>query len=467
MTLCLWVFLCMCVGCQGAESEEVPLVVQPLIQPQPPAQGEQGEAHGARRINDFLNDCFLHKKLQAPLDLILPRTPLIEVVTTLAERAGFSVVMDDSLSGMVPLLVARGEPIGRVLHALLTGRPSPWGILISGDVMHIAPHAVLVRRVKQQLASSQGEVAHAAVVLVWLAWTEPLKMRLEAMWHQCLKQHIGPSRCAYFFADDESRRILVQGTPPQVALFKRMVAALDVPTPQVRIEARVVIARTDFMTKLGLRAQFLYAGGKMPPTSVGATMAAGTGIEVPLTFGGTSSFMSTLTMVLNAAEQRNMLRTLLAPHIMSCSGKQATLHEGQSIPIESYTEDAIEGRTRTMRSAQYRDVGVKVQLKPYVLADGKRVKIDVLVENSHISSSATTTTYPTITTSSIHNSVLLTDKQVVLLGGLTQTDESEEENGVPWLSQIPILRLLFSGAARAQQEKRLYVFLYAELLPVV
>ena len=435
-----------------------------------------GEQQSSRRIEDYLNDCFLHKKLQVPLELSLQRRPLQEVITTLVERAGFSVVMDDSLTGTVPLLIARGEPIGSVLHALLTGRSSSWGILIKGDVLHVAPKATLIRRARTLLASHDTEAEHAAIVVVWLPWTEPLKLRLEAMWHHCTKQHIGSARTHYFFADDESKRVLVQGTPEQVALFKRMVSALDKPVPQVRIEARVVIARTDFMTKLGLKAQLLYAGGKIPPTSIGGAVsaalpwafktvaAASTGLELPLTFGGTSSFMSTLNIVLNAAEQRNLVRTLLAPHIMSCSGKLATLHEGQSIPIESYTEDAVEGRTRTVRSAQYRDVGVKVQLKPYVLADGKRVKIDVLVENSHLSPTTTSTDYPTITTSRIHNTVLLRDQQTVLLGGLTQAEESEEESGLPWFSRIPFLKRLFSGSSQAKQERRLYVFLHALLL---
>jgi type II secretory pathway component GspD/PulD (secretin) len=434
---------------------------QSLIQPLPPQPISEVPETGSRRIEDFLQDCFLHPQLQQPLELCVCQKSLREVIQTIAQRANFSVVMDDSVSGMVPLLMARGEPMGSVLHALLTGRSSPLGMLIVDKVLHIASRATLVRRARQLLASScLGKSVHATVPLLWLAWTEPLKLRLECMWQHCIRQHVGPARMQYFFADDESRSILIQGTPEQVALFKRMLGALDVSVPQVQIEARVVIARTDFMTKLGLRAQCLYGGGGLPPTSVGGehtsslpwalkTVAqSGAGLDLPITFGGTAAFMS----------------TLLAPHIMSCSGKSAVLHEGHSIPIESFAEDSVEGRTRTVRSAQYRDVGVKVQLKPHVLADGQRVKIDMLVENSHISSTSTSTQFPMITTSKIHNTIILRDGQTVLLGGLTQKENSHEDAGVPWISKIPIIGWLFSGSSRAQQERRLYVFVHAQLL---
>jgi hypothetical protein len=470
MTAAWALFFCMSIGFLWSQA-------QSLIQPLSPEPIPEKHAVGSRRIDDFLHDCFLHPQLQKPLELFVCQKPLREVVHMLAQRADFSVVMDDSVRGMVPLLMARGEPIGSVLHALLTGRSSPLGIVIVGTVLHVAARTTLVRRARQFLASScLGDVVHATVPVVWLTWTEPLKMRLESMWQQCVRQHAGPGRIQYFFADDERKVVLVQGTTQQVALFKRMLSALDSPLPQVRIEARVVIARTDFMTKLGIRAQFLYGGGGMPPTSVGGESASGLpwtlktvaqsagGLDLPITFGGTSAFMSTLNIILNAAEQKNLVRTLLAPHIMSCSGKSAVLHEGHSIPIESFAEDSVEGRTRTVRSAQYRDVGVKMQLKPYVLPDGKRVKIDMLVENSHISSTSTSNQFPLITTSKIHNTVLLRDGQTVLLGGLTQKERSHEDAGVPWISKIPIIGWLFSGSSRAEQERRLYVFVHAQLL---
>ena len=140
------------------------------------------------------------------------------------------------------------------------------------------------------------------------------------------------------------------------------------------------------------------------------------------------------------------------------------LHDGLSIPIESYTEDAIEGRTRTMRSAQYRDIGVKVHLKPFVLPDNKHIRLDVTVENSHLSPTTVSSNYPVINTARIQNTVILGDKQTVLLGGLTQTGKTDEAGGVPWLSRLPLLGLLFSGKSRTKQSRRLYVFLSVHLL---
>ena len=446
----------------------LPLLAVPaaeLIQPlEPVTIQKKMPEEGGRRIEDFLHDCYGHPALQAPFEVSLSAVPLKKVVQLLADAAQFSVVVDDAVTGVVPLLMVRGEPIGSVLHTVLAGRSPPLGILIINNVLHVAPRSVLIKRARQLLLSAYEVPVHEAVIINWLAWTEPLKMRLEALWHHCIRQHIGPQRIQYFFADDESRRVLVQGAAQQVQLFKRMVAAIDVALPQVRIEARIVVARVDFMNRLGLNAHLLFTGqGSLGLQSLGVKKNHD-GLELPLVFGGNTA-MNALNVVLNAAENKKLVRTLLAPQVMSVSGRKAVLHEGSSVPIESYTEDAVEGRTRTLRTAQYRDIGVKIQLKPCVMPDGRRVRIDVLVENSHVASNSTSGSYPTITTSKVCNTVVLNDKQTVLLGGLTQKERSSDRSGVPWLSKIPILGRLFSSSGSGQQERRLYVFLHAALLP--
>jgi len=458
-----------------AQPQLAPAMIQPLEPVVVSTKKEEGE-QSSRRIDDFLHDCFNHPALQEPVELSFYGKPLRELVEFLAERAQLSVVVDDAVSGVVPLLVARGEPIRSVLHTVLTAHSPPLGILIMHRVLHVAPKSVLAKRARQMLLSIFDPPVHDSAVISWISWTEQLKFRLEAMWQQCVRQYIGPSRAQYFFTDDDGRRVLVQGTAEQVALFKRLVRAIDIPLPQVRIEARIVIARADFMTRLGLNIQFSYGGGSLPFASVGGTpptslpwllktaQGANNTLELPFLFNSTTS-MNALNMVLNAAENRNWVRTLLAPQIMSCSGKTALLHEGQSVPIEIFTEDAVEGRTRTVRSANYKDVGVKVQIKPQVLADGKRVRLEVFVENSHLSPTSTSTMYPTIVTSRVNNVVILDDGQTVLLGGLTQAAHTEEDSGIPWIRKVPIIGKLFSGQTRQKQERRLYLFLHARLLP--
>jgi len=448
-----------------------------LIQPLPPViVSKNSSDQGTARIEDFLHDCYAHPALQRPFEVCLSATPLKKVVQLLAQAAKLSVVVDDAVSGVVPLLMVRGEPIGSVLHTVLAGRSPPLGILMVHNVLHVAPRTVLIKRARQLLLSAYDVPVPEAVLINWLSWTEPLKMRLEAMWQHCVRQHIGPQRLQYFFADDESRRVLVQGTAAQIRLFKEMVSAVDVALPQVRIEARIVLARVDFMNRFGVNAQLLLTGsGSLGLQTVGGAAqqepwvlntgaAAATGLQLPFLFGGSSATMNALNVVLNAAENKKLVRTLLAPQVMSVSGRKAVLHEGCSVPIESYAEDAVEGRTRTLRSANYRDIGVKIQLKPQVMVDGRRVRIDVQVENSHLAATSTSTHYPTITTSKVCNTVILNDGQTVLLGGLTQKESSSDQAGVPWLSKIPILGRLFSSAGRGQQERRLYLFLHAKLM---
>jgi len=443
---------------------------------QPTAEPAQQPAQAPRAVEDFLEDCFSHASLQGSMHLFLKQEPLQRVLEKIAAFAKLSLVVGDGVKGTVPLLHAQGERIGSVLHALLAGHSPPLGMFIYGSALHVAARPIILKRAKLYLSGAFGAVARETIVLNWPMLTEALKLKLEAMWQHCILQYKGQSRTQYFFIDDESRRLLVQGTAAQVRLFKEMVAAINVPLPQVHIQARIVLARAQSLFKLGLNAQLLYKGGALPFGSVGGvapttlplavkTMTpSGSGLELPFLFSGPLS-VNALNVFLNAAENKQVIKTLLAPQVISCSGKQATLHEGHSIPIESMTEDVNEGRIRTVRSAQYKDVGVKITIKPYVLPDGKRVRLEVMVENSHLSSVAASAAYPSITTTKVHNTVVLEDMQTVLLGGLLQVDDTKEKTAIPFLAKLPFIGRLFSGKARSREQRRLYVFLSVRLLP--
>ena len=165
-----------------------------LIAPLPVSHAVEQTKSSSKQVEDFLADCFHHPQLQRPATLSLKGVPLCRVIEMLAEQAGFSVVVDNEVKGVVPLLMARGEPVGSVLHTLLAGHSPPLGILIINAMLHVASRATLMKRARSYLLAAPGPLERASLPLSWAQWGEPLKLRLEAMWHHCIKQHIGFSR---------------------------------------------------------------------------------------------------------------------------------------------------------------------------------------------------------------------------------------------------------------------------------
>lgn len=435
-------------------------------------------------LDDFLAQQYEHAALQVPVTFMKKHISLAHVLSYLASRAQISLFLDSKVDGELALVRVREETVGQVLHAILSGRSPPLAALMVGGTLHIGPRTTLLRRARVLLAGNRAKSTRAVVPINYLMWNEGLKLRLEAMWHHCTTEHVGPRRIQYFFIDDGGRRVTVQGTAAQVAQFQSVVGALDVPPPQVSLQARVIIARASCLSGLGLTAQagynvragggtgFGFAGiGSIPGAALpwalhlvpGGAKSAAT-LELPLVFGGTDLSVRRLNMILTAAEQRSELRTLLAPHIVSVSGTQASLLEGQSVPIESVTEEVVEGRTRNVRSATYKEVGVQLKVKPYVLPNGKQVRLELLVEDSHLVPGHTPTSYPTITTSRVSNTVTMQSGQTVLLGGLVRSYAHHEERGVPFLRSLPLIGPLFTGTSEQREAQRLYIFVTATLV---
>jgi general secretion pathway protein D len=186
-------------------------------------------------------------------------------------------------------------------------------------------------------------------------------------------------------------------------------------------------------------------------------------LTLPFVLGGSADRF--LDIALKAAERRHTVRTLLAPQLLAQHGKTAQLLEGQRVPIESTAEETHDGKTKNVRSASYKEVGMQLKVTPRVLPDHDRVQLEVLVENSQLAHGSTSASYPTITTSQIKNTVVLRSGQTVILGGLVRRVEKRERSGVPYLSRIPLLGWLFSGFSTVHEEQRLYVVLHTRLAP--
>lgn len=409
--------------------------------------------HTGRTVNHFLSQQYQHAALAQPITLHLKKVSRHQLVCRLAAYAGLNVVCEQRLTGTVPHVCVKHMPIGQLLNLILAGQSTAMSILIVDGVLHIGPRATLRRRAQQLLTGTTLPTEQRRITVVHRPWHETVKIQLEALWHQAGREYIDSSRTHYFFLDDTTKSVLVQGSPERVAYFAQLVAVFDVPIPQVCIQARVVTVATDFIQQLGVRVRH-------PHLSLDT---AGEGVfSIPFVLSAPAS--TQLHICLDMAERRQRARTLLAPQLLSKSGQKAQLLQGQRVPIATTTEEQTDGKTKTVHSAQYKEVGMQLQVMPRVLPNHEHVSLDVLVELSALAGTSVSKTHPTITTSRIKNSVQLRSGQTVLLGGLIRRHEQSQRRGVPWLSRLPLIGALFGGGQTEQREERLYVCLTATVL---
>ena len=394
-----------------------------------------------------------------PITLAVRDTSLTAILEACAAQANLSLSIDAGVKGLVPLVRARNQPVAHVLRPLLAGHKL--ALHVEDGVVRVAKRTVLEKALRPRVLRGEGMLTTREIPVTHLPFKEKLIHRLKEMWEQCCRQAPGIAAAQYLFCDPGSHTVLCQGTHEQVAAFERLLRAIDVPRHQVAIHARLVLASKDFEQNFGIAWDAVY------DEHVRATLRTHPGsrkaqvVAMPIVLGGGDAHRR-LNLLLNAAEHANKVRTILKPSLVTGDGQQAELLEGQSVPIESLVEESVEGRTRSTRSATYKDVGIKLRVRPEVSPDGTRVRLAVHVENSHITS--TSGAYPTITTTRATTHIEMRSGQTTMIGGLLKQRREGIDQGVPFLRSLPLIGHLFNGKRSTDEKAQLLIFLRPKVI---
>jgi type II secretory pathway component GspD/PulD (secretin) len=71
---------------------------------------------------------------------------------------------------------------------------------------------------------------------------------------------------------------------------------------------------------------------------------------------------------------------------------------------------------------------------------------------------------PSFTTRTIKTEVVLKDNQVLVMGGLIRTRDSETVEGIPWLMDIPYIGRLFSTHTNTTEQTELMLFIIPHII---
>ncbi len=146
---------------------------------------------------------------------------------------------------------------------------------------------------------------------------------------------------------------------------------------------------------------------------------------------------------------------LAKPQLRISEGEKAALIIGDKIPIPTTTfntSNTVGGSIVPITSFQYQDVGIKINIEPRV-HHNLEVSLKLHVEASQLNGKVTLSgqDQPIIGTRQVDTVIRLKDGETNFLAGLLRTDETSGSEGVPGLSEIPILGRLFSRESRDSQ----------------
>ena len=143
---------------------------------------------------------------------------------------------------------------------------------------------------------------------------------------------------------------------------------------------------------------------------------------------------------------------------MTMDNEESSIVVGQEIPIT--TGETLSGsNSNPFRSVTRQEIGVKLTVKPQI-NEGNAVKMHINQEVSSIFGPLGEMSTDLITNKrNIKTTVLVEDKETIVLGGLLDDDVQESIKKVPVLGDIPLLGRLFKTTSTSRTKRNLMVFL--------
>ena len=258
--------------------------------------------------------------------------------------------------------------------------------------------------------------------------------------------------------------IVMRGTPDQILLAEKLVHDIDKAPPEVVVEVAVMQVSRDKVKNLGINPPSsasvqLQSNTTSSTSSSSSTSSTTSSTSDSLSLNSLASLNATDFQVtigaasLNALASDSSTKIIQNPQLRSINGQKASLKIGERVPTA--TGSYSSGVSSTTVSAlvntqfQYLDVGVNVDITPRVYENGDiglRISLDVSSVTSYVSIGGISE--PEIGQRKIEHEIRLKDGEVNLLGGMFETQETKSISGIPGLSNIPVLKYLFSETSK-------------------
>ncbi|MCL4818533.1 MAG: type IV pilus secretin PilQ [Vicinamibacteria bacterium] len=424
-----------------------------------------------------------------PINLDFKDGDLVDIFRLFADISGLNVVINPGVSGKVSLKLVE-VPWDQALDLIL--KTNGLGMNIEDNVIRIARLADLQREQneRRKLDEEKGLAGPLATRRWRLAYAKGTELE------PTIKK-IALSPRGNITMDARTQTMIVTDLEDRLEKVRELIADLDRPTPQVEIEARIVVTTRNFTRDIGVQwgfnheqsTRFGNSTGLVFPNSlvingtsaqatqgipadqngqaalagIGNQAPAGRGYAVNLPANGSTAGIGvsmgnilgnfSLDAALTALERQGRVRILSTPRIATQNNMSANIKQGTQIPYQTTANNTI--------TTSFKDATLTLDVTPQITNAGT-VQLKVLVENNSPGDVVGGVT--AINTQSATTNLLVRDGATAVIGGIYQNQESNNVNSVPFFSKIPVLGYLFRNKAVTTQNAELVIFITPRIL---
>lgn len=425
------------------------------------------------------------------ISLDLQDADVVNVLRLLADVGGVNIVFGGDVSGKVTVNL-KNIPWDQALDIVLM--TNGLDKVRMGNIIRVARSETITDEANKRLAAikASDKVEAMSTRIIPVNYSDIKTIKESELIKNILSDR------GKIDIDARTNTLIVNDIGKNVEQIATLVKRLDTRIPQVLIEARIVEAREGFARDIGV--QWGYAQGYMKKDTRynifgGNTGGAFTGLTftpdpvtgeprsvlagqptLPINYnvnlpaanisgaGGTFGFnigrifddsIYALDMRLSLAEQNNNAKVISSPRVMTVDNKEANIVQGEDIPYETISRNGTQ--------VQFVEANLELTVTPHVTSDNT-ILLEVETHRDAPNFEDAVEGRPAITRNKAQTSVLLSDGETTVIGGIYIVDKADSNNGIPFLKDLPYIGYFFRVKHKEVTKKEMLVFITPKII---
>lgn len=402
-----------------------------------------------------------------PINLQVNEEEIGTVIGFIADYSGANIVISPGITGKITLKL-RNVPWDQALLTIM--KTKGLGYVRTGNVLRIAPLEDLQKEALAavEVRKSQIQIEPTVLKIIPLEYASSAEILPQVT--PFLTKERGTAT-----EDKRTSSIVLNDTRTVIEKVSRLIKELDLPPPQVLVEAKIVEATKQFAQSIGVRwgasgsvTQVAPTGGfQNQPISIsprllvnGTTSAGSLTSNQPLVGSinfGVLDFFGSIDATIGLSESDDQLRVISSPRVTTLNNVEAVITQSSEIiRLQSIITNGV---------AQITPVAVPIVLQLKVtpqITSGSSVLMQLDVKNE-FPGVAVEGQSPKNTRQAVAKVLVETNKTAVI-GGIYDKKSSVSNIGVPILKNIPFLGWLFKTKAIEKSDSEIMMFITPRIL---
>jgi type IV pilus assembly protein PilQ len=394
-----------------------------------------------------------------PITLNLKDADIKDTLQRFSELTQLNIVLDPDVRGTVTVSL-QDIPWDQALELIL--KINQLGYVLEGNIMRIASTSKLTQEENSRLLFIQAQDKNRPLrtVLQKISYSNATEMAATARKVMSARGDI--------FIDTRSNTLVIKELPDYLPTVLDLIKNLDIASPQVMIEARIVEATRTFSNQIGITWGFNAAADAAHGNTTGLVFPNSGTVDgnVSLPSGAGQVLHLSLANVLNtfaldaaihAAESRGLAKVISTPKVQTQTGELASIQSGFQLPVQTTVNNTT--------SVLYINATLRLDVTPQITNEGT-VIMDITIQKREPVAGiniASGSNIP-LTTRDAKTRLMVRDGGTAVIGGIFKITSNDAQSMIPGLWKIPILGNLFRSRDVSETTDELMIFITPRII---